>query len=153
MKILLLLIVCVYGSRVKDFDFIKWKEINSKKYLNKEAEEEAFNYFQADKLAIDQHNINYAKGLVTFARAVNQYSDWSPQRKRSFLNGFILNTTIQQAYEDYLGLNHNKNKNENKIQSRIESPDFVDWRLNGYVTQVQDQGNLNIKYKSTFINN
>lgn len=133
-----LLCVC-FGNRLMEFDFNHWKKLNVKLYDNKTMESEAYAYFVANKHAIDEHNFKYAKGEVSFARAVNKYADWSIELKRKWLNGFVLNTTVKQAYEDYLGLSKS---HVAQVEARAELPDFVDWRKLGYVTPVQDQGTL-----------
>lgn len=132
-----LLCLCVNGNRLLEFDFNHWKQLNVKLYDNKTMESEAYANFVANKREIDEHNLKYAKGEVTFARAVNKYADWSIERKRKWLNGFVLNTTVRQAYEDYLGLSKRR---DGQVEARAELPDFVDWRTSGYVTPVQDQG-------------
>lgn len=143
------LCVCV-GNRFVDVDFTKWKHLNTKEYVSKTMEQEAYSYFLQDKQAIDEHNKNYAKGEVSFTRAINKYSDWSPARKQQWLNGFVLNTTTQEAYEYYLGLVIHESKK--KVQERLELPDLVDWRLLGSVTPVQDQGNQTISSPDTILN-
>lgn len=127
----------VCSSKVKENDFINWKLMNTKVYVDKAAENEALGNFVANKRAIDENNMKYAKGEVSFARAVNKYSDWSLERKRRWLNGFVSNKTTKQAYEDYMGL---AKDSEKEVEIRTELPEFVDWRTLGYVSPVQDQG-------------
>lgn len=133
------LCVCV-GNRFVELDFNKWKQLNAKEYASKPQEQEAYGYFMQDKRAIDEHNKKYAKGEVSFIRAVNKYSDWSPDKKQHWLNGFLLNTTAKEAYEDYFRLAQD-HESKKKVQERLELPDLVDWRILGSVTPVQDQGN------------
>ena len=141
--LLLFSIICVCVSRRSmEFDFNRWKQLNVKLYDNKTVENEAYGNYVANKRAIDEHNIKYAKGEVTYARAINKYADWSIERKQRWLNGFVLNTTTRQAYEDYLGLDMHR---EADVEARLELPDLVDWRTLGYVTPVQDQGTSPLK--------
>ena len=140
-----LLCVCV-GNRLMDLNFNQWKQLNVKLYDNKTMENDAYVNYVANKRDIDEHNMKYAKGEVTFARAINQYADWSIERKRKWLNGFRLNTTVEQAYEDYLGLSKRR---EGQVQARAELPDLIDWRTLGYVTPVQDQGTFYLNRAST----
>lgn len=135
------LCVCV-GNRLMDLNFTNWKQLNVKLYDNKTMENEAYVNYVANKRAIDEHNVKYASGEVSYARAVNKYADWSIERKRKWLNGFRLNTTVQQAWEDYLGLREGQ-ATQAQVQGRAELPDSIDWRTLGYVNPVQDQGIIN----------
>merc|ERR1712029_666146 len=77
-------------------------------------------------MGIQKHNAEHALGLHTFALGVNKFADLTSEEFVSTYNGY-------QA-EAFEGLP------KSNIESIGEEPESVDWRDEGYVTPVKDQG-------------
>ena len=77
---------------------------------------------------IDGHNLEFSLGHQTFALKMNQFGDMSNKEFISQMNG-------------YNQMNSQKDKSQVFLMpSNIKIPDSVDWRTQGYVTPIKDQG-------------
>ncbi|KAH9490666.1 hypothetical protein Btru_045118 [Bulinus truncatus] len=83
--------------------------------------------WETNLMKIEQHNELYAKGLSGFYMGENKYSDMSHSEFVKAMNG------VRVTADD-------KSKNTIKKFNTDDLPDSVDWRSNGYVTDVKDQG-------------
>ncbi|KAH9490664.1 hypothetical protein Btru_045113 [Bulinus truncatus] len=83
--------------------------------------------WEKNLMKIEQHNELYAKGLSGFYMGENKYSDMSHSEFVKTMNG------VRVTADD-------KSKNTIKKFNTDELPDSIDWRSNGYVTHVKDQG-------------
>ncbi|XP_050298279.1 procathepsin L-like isoform X3 [Anthonomus grandis grandis] len=122
-----LLIVAVNASLIEKHQalFETFKVNNGKSYRNQVEEVQRFNIFSANVLEIEQHNALYEQGLVSYKKAVNQFTDLT-----------------QGEFEAYLGL-HVKPVLNNTIPYELKGlkvPTSVDWRSAGQVTGVKNQG-------------
>ncbi|XP_023218488.1 cathepsin L1-like [Centruroides sculpturatus] len=110
----------------KDWEIFKAKF--NKTYENNE--ELARRLIWEEKLAaITKHNIEYDLGLHTFTTGLNQFSDMTHEEFVQKMNGLKrpVNITSKPLYT-FTRL------------SNVILPDSVDWRKEGYVTPVKDQG-------------
>ena len=110
--------------------FNAWKMKHNKTYKNNRDESVAFTNYITDKNIIEQHNKRYDEGEESFLRELNKFSDFSLEEKQGSLNGFTFNGTNLPPYKNVPGLE----------QERVDPPTEVDWRQQGYVSSVQDQG-------------
>jgi C1A family cysteine protease len=85
--------------------------------------------FEANLKKIEEHNKLFDKNEVSYKMAINQFGDLS-----------------QEEFLDYLKTYNNKGGAKTtksvKLQPHLnaEVPDELDWRENGAVTDVEDQG-------------
>ncbi|XP_066141449.1 digestive cysteine proteinase 3-like [Euwallacea fornicatus] len=123
-----LLVVAVGGSLTKlSSEFQAFKLKHGKTYSSQVEETTRFAIYSANVKEIEDHNDLYARGLVSYDLAVNQFADWSKEEFKAYLNlhkkPAALIATSATRYE--------------KKGLAVESS--IDWREQGYVTPVKDQ--------------
>jgi cathepsin L len=84
------------------------------------------NYFDR-KQKIEQHNARFAQGKETFTQGHNRFSDLTEAELKSILNGHKPSNKPKR----YASL---------KVKKGTTLPATVDWRTQGAVTPMQDQG-------------
>jgi len=106
-----------------------FKQEHKKEYLNAEEEQLRRLTFEANVKYISQHNNEAALGKHTFTLKMNKFGDLTSAEFGRLYNGF------------------NMTKNMKKTKANLfvsdptaQIPDSVDWRTQGYVTPVKDQG-------------
>jgi len=77
---------------------------------------------------VDQHNAEAESGIHTFTLKMNKFGDMTSQEFGQMFNGY----NMTQKMQSKKGLKHKK--------SLSDRPESVDWRTQGYVTPVKDQG-------------
>ncbi|CAF1318758.1 unnamed protein product [Didymodactylos carnosus] len=80
---------------------------------------------------IRQHNLEADLGVHTFTMKMNKYGDMPHEEFVKKMNG--LKTNIHSSITDFDSHNFVK-------PSNVKIPAAVDWRKEGYVTEVKDQG-------------
>jgi len=137
MKHLLILLVLAsvsYGhlrDDLKSHLWNKFKKAHTKQFESIELENYRYGIFKANLDLIEKHNADAALGIHTYRLGVNKYADMTPEEFR----------------ETYLGYNHTlarfKGASSSTFQKLIggfKAPEKVDWREEGAVTPVKDQG-------------
>ncbi|OQV16548.1 Cathepsin L1 [Hypsibius exemplaris] len=143
MKVLVLaLLVCVAAAAATRFDDIDaiseefdqdwddWKTAHGKSYPTKKEEIKRRVIWENNLATIQHHNLQASLGKHSFTIGMNKFGDMLNSEFVEMMNGFV------QPEED------------EKIKSRqtfmpplnVELPASVDWRTQGYVTPVKDQG-------------
>ncbi|XP_064488080.1 procathepsin L-like [Ornithodoros turicata] len=122
---------CVLAQRVPrpqlDEHWEIYKDIHNKKYVP--GEEQVRRLIWEDNLDfIQRHNLEYDLGLRTHTVAVNSFADLTSEEYRQLYLGYRPNQRKKSA----LGVH--------KKASLYDVPDEVDWRKEGYVTPVKNQG-------------
>lgn len=81
------------------------------------------------KIRVEKHNELYRKGFTTFTMGINRFTDMTDLEVDEMMNGF-------RQPSDY----QHKKVYQNKME--VSSvPAAIDWRNQGYVTEVKDQAN------------
>ncbi|XP_064467521.1 procathepsin L-like [Ornithodoros turicata] len=109
------------------YEWEHFKAVYGKRY---EPEEDAQRkaLWEANVEIIRQHNEEYAMGLHTYTLGINRFSDLAPEEHESFLGCYY-----QPLQTDANARIHVRNPED-------VLPEEVDWRKEGYVTAVKDQG-------------
>ena len=118
---------CETNVLFKYFGFNDYELKYNKSYGSKDEEWESCRNYFIVKTAVDVHHEKFIKGLVSFDCALNHLSDLSIAKKQS-LNGFAAKNSIKVLSMPLFSM------------KRLEIPESIDWRTNGTVTPVQDQG-------------
>ncbi|KAL1509140.1 hypothetical protein ABEB36_003925 [Hypothenemus hampei] len=105
--------------------FQSFKAAHGKTYSNQVEEMTRFNIFQENLKNIEEHNALYAQGLVTYNKSINQFTDMTDEEFQALLTLHAKPTLKTTPY----------------VKLGVEIPTSVDWRSEGYVTGVKDQGN------------
>lgn len=116
----------------KNYSVIHFCKIEyGRMFENKVEEAMRYNIFKNQVEDILDHNENYKLGLVSYTRGINQFTDMFPHEVNA-LNGF--NGAFEHSNSNgYL---------EHVFLENIYAPSEVDWRKEGAVTEVKDQGNI-----------
>lgn len=95
----------------------------NKNYASASEHQARYEAFKSNLVDIEEHNIRYEQGLETWYKAVNQFTDMTPEEFKKLLSAAPpkMNTT-------------------NIHKSTIAIPDSIDWRNQGRVTGVKNQG-------------
>jgi cathepsin L len=109
-------------------DWEAFKERHSKTFDDEESEEEHMLAFLAAKEQVKRHNARYELGETSFQMGINHIADltWTEYQK---LNGF------RQSF----GTNRNSSTFLPPMNMG-DAPASIDWRKQGYVTPVKNQG-------------
>ncbi|XP_017777378.1 PREDICTED: cathepsin L [Nicrophorus vespilloides] len=141
MKVFLLLAaVLAVAQAVSFFDLVgeQWtsfKLSHSKKYESKTEEKFRMKIFMENSHKVAKHNQMYDMGMVSYKLSLNKWADMLHHEFVHTVNGYNRSTN---------GLLKNKGFNEKGATyispAHITLPKEVDWRDDGAVTEVKDQG-------------
>lgn len=141
MKVLLILLLAVFYTvqaiSPRQFVLEEWESFKSqfnKEYESSEEERYRLNVFMENSLEIAKHNEMYGRNEVTYELGLNEYSDMTHEEFDSQMNG--LNISITDVYEDTF------DAATFIAPANVELPNTVDWRSQGAVTPVKNQGNF-----------
>lgn len=108
----------------------EFKITHGRSYKSPEEEFVRQQIFNANVKKIEIHNYLYSKGLKTYSMGVNQFTDMDPTEVASIMNGLKYKHSTQKKGSTYISPN-----------VPFTVPKEVDWRKEGYVTPVKNQGN------------
>lgn len=124
------LATCLPDMLVKNL-WEKFKEAHGKTYINKDHEDQRLEIFKSNLKVIEDHNTEYSMGLHTYTLGVNVFADW----------------TVAEFKEKMFGTKYNKTFNKYgssgtflRLPKSVKVPDTLDWRTEGAVTPVKNQG-------------
>jgi len=106
-----------------------WKQTHNKNYAG--AEEHLRRATWEDNLKkVQEHNLKADMGVHTFWLGMNHFADLTVAEFVKVMNGY--NATLAGA--------RSQGRKTFAADSSLKVPDTVDWRTQGYVTPVKDQG-------------
>lgn len=108
-----------------------FKETHEKLYLTQEHESLRLGIFTKNLDLIEKHNSEYSMGLHSFELGVNFFADWTIEEFRQKMLGTRLNLTHTRKGSSGVHL---------RLLPSITLPDEIDWRTEGAVTPVKNQG-------------
>ncbi|KAF2904125.1 hypothetical protein ILUMI_02048 [Ignelater luminosus] len=129
--ILAVIVAVTHCLPLSDLEASQWNDFKSKHgktYATPEEENVRQNIFLQNLKEFEEHNAKYKAGLVSYTKGVNQFADITDEEFAKFLSPFNLSKMAipEKMYVPPVG---------------VEDPAAVDWRLNGAVTRVKNQGN------------
>jgi cathepsin L len=134
MKLALFLLALTIGSAIASDNLLsqwaQFKKTHRKFYGSSSEDSLRFNIFKSNVNFVNKHNSEADQGLHTFRVAINKFADLTVKEFASIYNGYNASLRIQPTRSSYIHV-HNPN---------IKVPDSIDWRTQGYVTDVKDQG-------------
>jgi cathepsin L len=104
--------------------FVNWMQTHNKNYTTAEEFHTKYSTFAENMETINAHNKLHKAGKKTFTLGTNQFTDLNNDEWKAYLATPI---TVDPS----------KNAVDEKLQ---DNPPAVDWRTQGYVTPVKDQG-------------
>ncbi|CAF1037308.1 unnamed protein product [Rotaria sordida] len=106
-----------------------FKRVHKKQYNSVEEESVRRNIWEANVAKIRQHNLEADIGIHSYTLGMNRFGDLTHEEFKQKMNGLkITNKTNNFDRHTFLA------------PSNVAIPDAVDWREEGYVTEVKDQG-------------
>lgn len=132
--LVLCLVVFVNGVALsyKDVIFEEWEEFKTrfaKSYTDKSEENFRLKVFMENKHRIAKHNQRAANGLKSYTLEMNQFGDLLHHEFISIMNGY------KKSYKT-----DSLNGSAYLSPAHVAIPDSVDWRKEGYVTPIKNQG-------------
>jgi cathepsin L len=108
----------------------QFKKTHEKSYEEK-VDMYRFELFRKNMDLIEKHNDDYEKGVYTYRLGVNQFADWTVEEFRNKMLGTRMNMSLNRQGSTSRHL---------RLPKGIQLPDSVDWREQGAVTPVKNQG-------------
>ncbi|RZC33185.1 Peptidase C1 and/or Inhibitor I29 domain containing protein [Asbolus verrucosus] len=134
MKIFLILTIVVCAAASLSEEWKSFKGNYQKNYSN--AEEESFRkqLFQKKLQQFEEHNERFRHGLETYEIGINQFTDMTDEEMRPYIHGLIQPSKVSKPLIE-ISSNASLGLDENVV-----IPSSFDWRDQGAVTPVKDQG-------------
>jgi cathepsin L len=110
--------------KAKQKYFVGWMQKHNKNYTEADEFHSRFQIFSDNMEYVQSHNKLYKSGVKSYFLGANQFSDWTHEEFKAYLSTPI---TVDPA-------------NNVVAESAQDPPASVDWRTQGYVTPVKDQG-------------
>lgn len=117
----------------------EFKDRYNKTYSDSSEDNYRFKLFVDSKYKIATHNRRQANGLHSYTLGLNKYADMSHQEFVRTMNGYKPSLKKKASLDDLHPLVVKEYKDLSE-EPQGEMGKYVDWRLNGYVTPVKDQG-------------
>jgi len=106
-----------------------WKELHNKRYTDAQ-EHVRRAIWETNLKSVQKHNYEADLGLHTYWLGMNKYADLNINEFTKMMNGFNVTMQSQRA----------PSRRTFAFNPSVKLPDTVDWRDEGYVTGVKDQG-------------
>ncbi|XP_066259131.1 cathepsin L-like proteinase [Euwallacea similis] len=122
---LLCCLIAAVSANQEEFDNFKLKF--GKAYATASDHQQRYEIFKSNLQEIQEHNDKYDQGLVSWFKAVNQFCDLTTEEFKTL---YLTRNMLEDDHSEH-----------HKVHELItEIPDKIDWRTEGYVTAVKDQG-------------
>jgi cathepsin L len=106
-----------------------FKRVHQKQYSTIEEETARRTIFEANLAKIQRHNLEADMGVHTYTLGMNRFGDMTHEEFIKQMNGFKISADTS-----------NFDRHTFLAPSNVAIPDAVDWRKEGYVTPIKDQG-------------
>jgi len=126
---LALTICCVSAFELKE-EWDNFKRFHKKSYLSSVEELKRYNIWKSNSEYISNHNQQADNGVHTFWLKMNQFGDLTNSEFVSIYNGYNQSLVQSSARSNMVF----------EYDSNLQVPDSIDWRDQGYVTPIKDQG-------------
>jgi len=117
----------VFNAKLNN-DWANYQKMHGKNYESPELETKRRLAWESNINFINQHNAEFLAGKHTFEVGMNAHGDMTNEEFVAQMNGFKASKML------------NENSHKYMKPSNFKIPDSVDWRTQGYVTPVKDQG-------------
>ncbi|CAF1443316.1 unnamed protein product, partial [Didymodactylos carnosus] len=119
------------NDKILDESWNLFKNVYAKEYKSYEDETYRRDVWEANVAKIRKHNLEADLGIHTYTMKMNKYGDMTHREFVKQMNGLKINIASQATEFD---------QHEFMAPSYTDLPVSVDWRKQGYVTEVKDQG-------------
>lgn len=128
--VLVLSVSCSFASQeAMEQEWIQYKALHNKAYLTSSEEYARFNIWKTHSNLVVSHNKQADAGLKSFWLKMNQFGDLTNKEFVNVFNGFNASLKTQDLKASVF-----------KFNPQLQVPATQDWRTQGYVTPVKDQG-------------
>ncbi|XP_052786971.1 procathepsin L-like [Mya arenaria] len=107
-----------------------FKGTYNKKFISAEEEGLRRMVWEDNLDYVQSHNLEADRGMHTFWLGMNEYADMGIEEFKAIMNGFNTSSSVSKC-GNYMA--------PNNIEIS-DLPDMVDWRKDGYVTPIKNQG-------------
>jgi cathepsin L len=126
------IIACVSSASIHDSSldasWTQFKSVFGKSYVEKD-EVVRRGIWEKNLKFINAHNLQFGLGKKTFSVKMNKFGDMTNQEFVRQMNGFNMTKSMKKLEGSHY-----------VAPSNVQVPDSVDWRTQGYVTPMKDQG-------------
>ena len=120
----------IFDATLDNF-WAEFQQVYNKQYSSVEESTRRRLTWEANLNKINQHNLEHSLGHHTYTLKMNKYGDMTNKEFNAIMNGFNMTRSMTAPTD---------NKQEFMKPSNVKIPDSVDWRTQGYVTPIKDQG-------------
>jgi len=127
-----LLVVGAYCAPMvneRDNHWALFKRVHKRQYISVEEESTRRSIWEAHLNKIQQHNLEADIGLHTYTMGMNQFGDMTTEEFSKQMNGLKVSEIPRDS-----------DRHTFIPPANVALPDSVDWRTQGYVTPIKDQG-------------
>jgi len=130
LSLLLLGLAAAYAASVHEArrEWNEFKATHSKQYASEEEEEARFGIYLDNKRIIEEHNVLYEAGEISWEVGMNVFGDMTEEEFKAKMTGGVL----PKGSGERVSCNY--------FSDTVDTPTAFDWRDHGAVSDVKDQG-------------